>query len=152
VARDTDGPTSDLKVTTLSIMETTEYCKLQVVKTHKMLELKWLARTVNSANWDIIFADDWKDEPKNGEYWKEFGVKIGVGFHIVSELSSHRYLDVLNQKNFVIKTPNGRSSQTWYFDWYTKTIKNAQTGKSMNIDNNGKGPGMIMMNTNSKWW
>jgi hypothetical protein len=102
--------------------------------------------------WDIIFADDWKDEPKSGEYWKEFGVKIGVGFHIISELSSHRYLDVLNQKNFVIKTPNGRSSQTWYFDWYTKTIKNAQTGKSMNIDNNGKGPGMIMMNTNSKWW
>jgi hypothetical protein len=66
-------------------------------------------------------------------------------------LNNNRYVDLISNRA-VIKTPNGRSSQDWYFDWYTKTIKNAQTGKSMNIDNNGKGRNMIMMNTNSKWW
>jgi hypothetical protein len=65
--------------------------------------------------WDIIYADEWKGEPGKGELNKEFGLYVERPFHVVSELDSHRYLDIINNRNIVIKTPNGRNTQVWYF-------------------------------------
>ena len=73
--------------------------------------------------WDIIYADEYPDEPKKGELNKKFGLYVERPFYIVSELGANRYLDLINNKDFVIKTRNGRNTQEWFFDQKTLTIK-----------------------------
>jgi hypothetical protein len=65
--------------------------------------------------WKVIYADEYPDEPKKGELNEKFGLYVERDFYVVSELSSHRYLDLINNRNMVIKTPNGRKTQVWYF-------------------------------------
>jgi len=60
--------------------------------------------------WDLVYADDWEGEPGKGELNKEYGLYVERDFHIVSELPSHRYLDLISNRNMVIKTPNGRNT------------------------------------------
>jgi hypothetical protein len=67
-----------------------------------------------SQQWDIIYAEHWKRDPKKGELNKRFGLYVERPFHIISRLGKHRYLTALN-RNFVIKTRNGRPDQTWIF-------------------------------------
>jgi hypothetical protein len=58
---------------------------------------------------------------------------VEVDFHLVTEMSSHRYLDLVGN-NAVIKTPNGFPSQVFYFDYKTKTIKSRRsTNLSLDI-------------------
>lgn len=64
-----------------------------------------------------------KPDPKKGELSSEFGLYVGRPFHVVSEMPSRRYLDVVRNKP-VIKIDNGRDSQKWIFDWSTRSIKN----------------------------
>jgi hypothetical protein len=73
--------------------------------------------------WDIIYEDEWKEEPVKGELSKDFGLYVERPFYIVSQLPSNKYLDLINNRNMVIKTRNGRSTQLWYFDQRSKTIK-----------------------------
>jgi hypothetical protein len=65
--------------------------------------------------WDIIYADEYPAEPKKGELNKDFGLYVERPFYIVSQLPSNRYLDLVNNRDMVIKTPNGRNTQIWYF-------------------------------------
>jgi hypothetical protein len=69
--------------------------------------------------WDLIYADEYPAEPTKGELNKQFGLYVERDFHIVSEMASHRYLEVLNNggngQKPVIKTPNGQKGQIWYF-------------------------------------
>jgi hypothetical protein len=65
--------------------------------------------------WDIVYADEWKGEPGKGELNEEFGLYVERPFYVVSEMSSHKYLDLINNRNFVLKTSNGRNTQKWYF-------------------------------------
>jgi hypothetical protein len=67
-----------------------------------------------SQQWDIIYADQWKRDPKKGELNKRFGFYVERPFYIISRLGKQRYLTALN-RNFVIKTRNGRPDQTWIF-------------------------------------
>lgn len=60
--------------------------------------------------WDIIYADEWKGEPGKGELNEEFGLYVERPFYVVSELSSKKYLDLINNRNFALKTPNGRNT------------------------------------------
>jgi hypothetical protein len=60
--------------------------------------------------WDIIYADEYPEEPKKGELNKDFGLYVERPFYIVSELGEHRYLDLINNRNMVIKTRNGRNT------------------------------------------
>jgi len=60
--------------------------------------------------WDIIYVDEYKEEPKKGELNKKFGLYVDRTFYIVSQLSQNRYLDLINNRNMVIKTPNGRKT------------------------------------------
>jgi hypothetical protein len=75
--------------------------------------------------WDIVYADEYPEEPKKGELNKDFGLYVERPFYIVSELASNRYLDwdALKTRNLYIKTPNGRNTQEWWFDQKTLTIK-----------------------------
>ena len=72
--------------------------------------------------WDIVYADEYPEEPKKGELNPDFGLYVERDFYIVSQMSANRYLDLIGA-NMVIKTPNSRKSQIWYFDQKSYTIK-----------------------------
>lgn len=38
---------------------------------------------------------------------KEFGFHVQRDFYVVSQMKSNRYLEVIDGRNVVIKTPNG---------------------------------------------
>jgi hypothetical protein len=82
-------------------------------------------RRHNKSNqqFDIVYADTWAPDPKKGELNKEFGLFVERPFFVVSGLKDERYLDIINGRQMVIKTPNSRNSQLWYFDQRSKTIK-----------------------------
>ena len=65
--------------------------------------------------WRIIYVDEYEEEPTKGQFNKKFGLYVERDFYVVTELKSHRYLDLINNRNMVIKTPNGRKTQVWYF-------------------------------------
>jgi hypothetical protein len=73
--------------------------------------------------WDIVYADEWKGEPGKGELNEEFGLYVERPFYIVSAMSDNRYLDLINNRNMVIKVRNGRKTQTWWFDQKSLTIR-----------------------------
>jgi hypothetical protein len=89
-----------------------------------------------SQQWDVIYADQWKRDPIKGELNKRFGLIVEKDFYVVSRMSRHRYLQALN-RNFVIKTRNGRPYQKWWFHQQSLTIKSRQYNQSWNILGNG---------------
>ena len=102
--------------------------------------------------WDIVYADEWKGEPGKGELNEKFGLYVERPFHIVSQLPDNRYIDLINNRNFVIKTPNGRTSQIWYFHQQTLTIRTKYNNQSWDIKNAGKTNEMQIWSTNSGWF
>jgi len=102
--------------------------------------------------WDIIYADEYPDEPKKGELNKDFGLYVDRPFHIVSQMNSHRYLDLINNRNMVIKTPNGRNTQVWYFHQQSLTIRTKLNNQSWDIKNAGRTNEMQIWSTNSGWF
>jgi hypothetical protein len=70
----------------------------------------------DSHQWEVVYADQYPDEPVKGELNTDFGLYVERDFYVVSELKDNRYLDLINNRNMVIKTPNGRKTQVWYFD------------------------------------
>jgi hypothetical protein len=63
-------------------------------------------------------------------------------------MNSGRYLDRLGN-NVVLKTPNYRQTQLWYFHSKSKTIRSRQSNYSFNIQNNGRGNNLAVTTTNS---
>lgn len=51
-----------------------------------------------------------------------------------------------------MKTANGRSSQKFYFDYKTKTIKSKANNYSFNIASAGGSSNMQLAGTNSQWY
>jgi hypothetical protein len=102
--------------------------------------------------WEVLYVDEWKGEPGKGELNEDFGMYIERPFYIVSALNAHRYLEVINNRNMVIKTPNGRNTQVWYFDQKSLTIKTKLNNQSFHIQSNGGGSKMEIQGTNSQWW
>jgi hypothetical protein len=102
--------------------------------------------------WDIVYADEWKGEPGKGELNEDFGLYVERDFYVVTEMKSHRYLDLINNRNFVIKTPNGRRTQVWYFHQQSLTIRTRYNNQSWDIQNSGKTNNMQIWSTNSRWW
>jgi hypothetical protein len=88
--------------------------------------------------WDIIYADEWKGEPGKGELNEDFGLYVERPFYVVTEMKSNRYLDLINNRNFVVKTSNGRNTQVWYFHQQTLTIRSKYNNQSWDIKNSGK--------------
>jgi len=58
--------------------------------------------------WDVIYVDQWKGEPTKGQLNEEFGLYVERPFHVISAMNSHRYLEVINNRNMVIKTRNNQ--------------------------------------------
>jgi hypothetical protein len=101
---------------------------------------------------DVVYADEWKGEPGKGDFNPKFGLYVERPFYIISELGENRYLDLINNANFVIKVRNGRNSQTWFFDQKSLTIKTMYNKQSWNINSNGGASSMRIYSTNSNWW
>jgi len=59
--------------------------------------------------WDIMYYDEMPPELKKGDLNKEWGMRISTDFHIVSKMSSQRYIDRIGN-NVVLKTPNDRNT------------------------------------------
>jgi len=114
--------------------------------------LMWNKHGKINQQWDIIYVDEWKPEPKKGELNDDFGMYVDRDFFIVSQMPDHRYLDLLGNRNMVIKTPNGRKTQTWYFDQKSLTIKSRQNNRSWDITSAGRTNNMQVWNTNSGWF
>jgi len=70
----------------------------------------WTKHGKINQQWDVIYVDDWKGDPVKGELNERFGLYVERPFYIVSKLASGRYIDLINNKNFVIKTRNGRNT------------------------------------------
>jgi hypothetical protein len=102
--------------------------------------------------WDVIYADEWKGEPVKGELNERFGLYIERDFYIVSSMPEGRYLDLISNRNMVIKTPNGRKTQIWYFDQKSLTIKTRLNNQSFDIKSAGKTNDMQIWSTNSGWF
>jgi hypothetical protein len=81
-----------------------------------------------------------------------FGLYVERDFYIVSALGEHRYLDLINNRSIVIKTPNGRNTQRWYFDQRSLTIKTRLNNQSFDIKSSGRTNNMQIWSTNSGWW
>jgi hypothetical protein len=73
--------------------------------------------------WNLIFADEYPEDPKKGELNQDLGLFVERPFYIVSQMDEHRYVDVNDSNTGVIKTRNGNPTQVWYFDQKTLTIK-----------------------------
>jgi hypothetical protein len=101
---------------------------------------------------DIIYVDEWPEEPKKGELNEDYGLYVERPFYIQTALASHRYLDLINNRNMVIKIPNGRNTQVWYFDQKSKTIKTKLNNQSWDIKSAGKTNNMQVWSTNSGWF
>ena len=83
--------------------------------------------------WDIVYADEYPAEPVKGEFNSIFGLYVDRDFFIVSALKENRYLDIINNRNLVIKIPNSRKSQKWWFDQKTLTIKTRYNNQNFDI-------------------
>jgi hypothetical protein len=92
--------------------------------------------------WDVVYVDEYPDEPTKGQLNKDFGLYVERPFYIVTALASHRYLDLINNRNMVIKTPNGMKTQIWWFDQRTLTIKTKLNNQSWNIQSSGRAGNM----------
>jgi hypothetical protein len=114
--------------------------------------IAWNKHGKINQQWDIVYVDEWKGEPGKGELNEEYGLYVERPFHIVSALGQNRYLDLINNRNMVIKTPNGRNTQIWYFDQRTLTIKTKLNNQSFDINSSGNSDNMQIWSTNSQWW
>jgi len=70
-----------------------------------------------------MYTDAMEKQPTKGQLNKYFNLYVERPFHIVSQLQSGRYLDLVSNQ-VKMKTPNGFDSQLWWFDQRTKTIRN----------------------------
>jgi hypothetical protein len=101
--------------------------------------------------WEVVYVDEYT-EPKKGELNEQFGLFVERDFYIVSALSSGRYLDLINNRNMVIKTANGRNTQKWYFHQQSKTIRTRLNNHSWDIKSSGRTTEMQIWSTNSGWF
>jgi len=101
--------------------------------------------------WEIVYVDEYS-EPKKGEMNTDFGLFVERDFYIVSALPSGRYVDLINNRNMVVKTQNGRRTQVWYFHQQSKTIRTRYNNQSWDIKSAGRTRDMQIWSTNSGWF
>jgi len=90
--------------------------------------------TNEGQKWTILYADDEEKDPQTGDYSAEWGLFVGRPFHIVSTMSSKRYVDLISNRS-VIKTANGFDTQKFVFDWATRSIKSVKNKQSLDARN-----------------
>jgi hypothetical protein len=101
---------------------------------------------------DMVYADEMPAELKKGDMNEDFGMLVDTPFQVITQLPSGRYLDLVG-RNMVIKTRNGLTSQEWFFDQNTRTIKSMKNKAwSWDVQSAGKSNNMQVYNTNSRWF
>jgi hypothetical protein len=114
-----------------------------------------VAKQVNEANqrWKVIYQEDQKKEADKG-FNEEFGFSINRPFYFKSRMMFHRVIDQhSNSWNYLRRYVKNRTSQQWYFDQVSKTIKNKwRTNYSLQIHSNGGHKLVSATTTNSRWW
>jgi hypothetical protein len=89
--------------------------------------------------WEVVYVDAMAAEPKKGELNKDFGLYVDRPFFVVSTLKEERYVDTVSEggaENLRIKVSNGRTSQLWWFDQGSKSIRSmARRSNSWSIRN-----------------
>jgi hypothetical protein len=79
--------------------------------------ISWNKHGGINQQWDIVYVDEQKPEPKKGEMSPKWGFIVDRPFYIVSEMKSKRHLThITSYHHPIIKTPNGNNSQKWIFD------------------------------------
>jgi hypothetical protein len=86
--------------------------------------------------WKIVYTDGIKggvtQYGKKGSMSREFGFKYMTYFYIVSKMREARVLEVVGSRLVIKKLVKNRTSQQFYFDSVSKTIKCvAYTNKSL---------------------
>jgi hypothetical protein len=102
--------------------------------------------------WRVTYVDEYEKEPTKGQLNKKFGLYVERDFYVVSALPSGRYLDLINNRNMVIKTSNGRNTQRWYFHQQSLTIRTRLNNQSWDIKSSGRTNNMQIWSTNSGWF
>jgi hypothetical protein len=102
--------------------------------------------------WRVVYVDEYVGEPTKGQFNKKFGLYVERDFYVVSTLPDQRYLDLINNRNMVIKTQNGRKTQVWYFHQQSLTIRTRLNNQSWDIKSAGKTNQMQIWSTNSGWF
>jgi hypothetical protein len=59
--------------------------------------------------WDIVYVDEWKGEPTKGELNEEYGMYVERPFHVISMMKPNRYLELINNRNIVVKSRNAQN-------------------------------------------
>jgi len=54
--------------------------------------IAWNRHNGMNQQWDIIYVDEAKPEPKKGEMSPQWGFVVERPFYIVSQMKAHRYL------------------------------------------------------------
>jgi hypothetical protein len=111
----------------------------------------WRKHGKINQQFDVVYTDQWKGEPKKGQLNSEYGLYVERPFYIQTHMASKRRIDVLG-RNLVIKIANGRTTQQWYFHQQSLTIKSKSNNQSWDIQNSGKTNNMQIWSTNSGWW
>jgi hypothetical protein len=93
----------------------------------------WKRHGGMNQQWDILYVDQYKGEPTKGQLNTRFGLYVDRTFYVVSRLGQGKYLDLINNRNMVIKTRNGRKTQLWWFDQKSRTIKTRLNNQSWDI-------------------
>lgn len=102
--------------------------------------------------WEVIYVSSMKKENMQG-YNANFGFYKGRQFYLVSKLPMSRVLEVQGGRNLYLKMRTNRSTQKFYFDQITKTIKSvAYSSKSLDIQNSGNSNNLQIWNTNARWF
>jgi hypothetical protein len=109
--------------------------------------IAWNKHGKVNQQFDVVYADQWKGEPTKGQLNKEFGLYVDRSFYVISHMRRGRYLDLINNRNMVIKTRNGRKTQLWWFDQRSLTIKTRLNNQSWDIQSNGKSQEMRVYST-----
>jgi hypothetical protein len=102
--------------------------------------------------WKVIYVDEYEKEPTKGQLNKKFGLYVERDFYVISQLPDKRYLDLINNRNMVIKIPNGRRTQVWYFHQQSLTIRTRYNNQSWDIQSSGRTNNMQIWSTNSNWF
>jgi uncharacterized protein (UPF0248 family) len=103
--------------------------------------------------WSIVYLDEADKEQEKGMS-KEWGFRVGESFYLRSRMPFHRVAD-LHGNNYVYlrRWVKNRTSQQWYFDMASKTLKSVwKKGQSFQINSTGNHPYMGSGATLSRWW
>lgn len=96
---------------------------------------------------------DKKEKRKRSGTNEQFGFKINEPFMIISDMVSHRCLQMQGNYRLTINTCKDERRQLFVFDQKTKTVLSQMyQDRSLSVVNNGRAFPTEMAKTNARWW